>query len=422
MRILYITSISPPFPVTNGGRQRSNLLFQALSAIGEVDLVVCGGAVTDSDKAEMRKRFGLIGYIKPRRRSEYIPWKLILGLHPKLVHQIAHNFGRRSVDYKPDKKVQSWFDEHVDLSRYDVIVGRYLRSLTKPGLLDRDNVVLDVDDLDTEVYRSRLTVPGLNWLERWVIQNHIRQLDRIVPRQLGRIAHLWVANENDKAKPGLGGAVVLPNIPFSFANTNGSEPFPDQEITHSMLMVGSWSHRPNVVGRDYFLQHIWPGIHEQIPDAQFDIVGGSMTDADKARMARIPGVNPIGFVDDVSEAYRRCAFSVAPIYDGAGTNIKVIESLALGRTCVVTPKAQTGYEHTLRDGEALMVAHNAGDFRDKCVLLLQDPQLRAALAQNGRDVALRHYSFDRFRRVVRMTIEQTTIASDEVVASERTLS
>lgn len=418
MRILYITYVSPPYPPTNGGRQRSNLIYHALSALGEVDLVACGGNVDAESEAEMRENYGLIGIVKPMLRHEYPPWRLLRPLYPNLVLRLAHNFGRRSVAYQPDPRVQHWFDHCVDVDGYDVIVGRYLQALTKPGLLNRENIVLDVDDLDTEVYRSRLAAPDLRPWERWVIQNHIRQLEIIVPHQLQRVRRLWVASAADQSKPGLSEAAVLPNIPFSFARDAALEPLPEKASSQRILMVGSWNHRPNAEGRDYFLRNIWPRIREKVPDAMFDIIGSGLTDADQLRIAALPGVNPIGFVNDVTEFYRDCAFSVAPIYDGGGTNIKVVESLALGRTCVVTAKAHLGYEQTLLDGDALMVAEDTDAFCEKCVTLLTDERLRARLAEKGRRVVVENYTFELFRRIVRETIEDLLAAKVKQTASE----
>ena len=57
----------------------------------------------------------------------------------------------------------------------------------------------------------------------------------------------------------------------------------------------------------------------------------------RLRWEAIDGVQPVGYVDDLADEYRRCAFTVAPIFEGAGTKIKVLESLAFGRACLTTP-------------------------------------------------------------------------------------
>lgn len=411
MRILYITAISPPYPPTNGGRQRSNLLFRALLALGEVDLVVCGGRVDEDGAAEMARSYGLIGVIQPRLRSEVYPWKLFRWIHPKFVKRIAHNFGRRLVDYRPDPKVQRWFAANVNLDRYDVIVGRYLRSLTKPGLLGRANLVLDLDDLDTEVYRSRLNVPDLKTWERLAIKHHIRQLDKIIPNALARIPNIWVANENDRDRPGLNGAPVLPNIPYCFAGQAPVQPFDDQGSSKQVLMVGSWTHRPNTDGLLYFLEQIWPRIRADVPDAEFNVVGGGMRESDSDKVKQIPGVNLLGFVDRVEPWYQICAFSVAPIYDGGGTNIKVVESLAYGRTCVVTPKSHLGFERTLPDRKALLVSKDADAFWRNCTTLLKTPELRQRLSRAGHEAVMRSYSLKHYQETVREMLERVA-ASD----------
>ena len=53
-------------------------------------------------------------------------------------------------------------------------------------------------------------------------------------------------------------------------------------------------------------------------------------------VAALPNVEVSGFVQDLPPVYERAAFTVAPIYWGGGTKIKVLESLAYGRTCVAS--------------------------------------------------------------------------------------
>jgi len=95
---------------------------------------------------------------------------------------------------------------------------------------------------------------------------------------------------------------------------------------------------------------------------------------------------------------------VAPLREGGGTKIKVLESLKLGRTCVVTPHAQRGYGQVLRDGQSLLVGETDEELAAACVRLIEQPELRDRLAATGQEVVRERYSWNGFSRSVRDAI------------------
>jgi len=171
-------------------------------------------------------------------------------------------------------------------------------------------------------------------------------------------------------------------------------------------MVGSWTHRFNVNGIEWFLERVWPRILAKHADTRFRIVGSGMTAAMSRAWGVVKGVEPVGFVDNLAQVYRDCMFTVAPLFEGGGTKIKVLESLRYGRTTVVTSHAQRGYESTLRHDKALLVADDEQAMADACVALLQNPCRRQALADEGERVVSKRFGFERFSAVVQETLER----------------
>lgn len=113
-----------------------------------------------------------------------------------------------------------------------------------------------------------------------------------------------------------------------------------------------------------------------------------------------------GPVEALSEEYRRCAFTIAPIWSGAGINVKVFESYLYGRACVATPFAWRGYEEYLPKGEAIDVAETPEAFARACVKLLGRPERRGVMVQKGYEPMLAAFSFERFAAVVRETLAE----------------
>src|SRR5208283_2677634 len=169
-------------------------------------------------------------------------------------------------------------------------------------------------------------------------------------------------------------------IPYGMASSNPPSPLPPNPSSKAILFVGMLSYIYNAQGITTFLKEAWPLIRQAHPDAIFRLVGSRLTEQDRERWAAVPGVELVGFVKDLREAYRDCAFGMVPIWSGGGTNIKVLEALMYGRTCVVSQPAHRGYTNVLRENESLMVGRNLQEIAAHCIELLQNPQRCATLA------------------------------------------
>ncbi len=112
----------------------------------------------------------------------------------------------------------------------------------------------------------------------------------------------------------------------------------------------------------------------------------------------------MGAVPGVAPQYCECAFSVAPIWTGAGINVKVFEAYAYSRTCVLTPFAYRGYEDCLEEGLSVRVAKTPEEFARACSDLLRDPALRDRFAAVGRPRIMNAFSFERFALAASTTI------------------
>jgi glycosyltransferase involved in cell wall biosynthesis len=317
------------------------------------------------------------------------------------VDRLAHNIDDRMKDYRPDSRVSVMVQRAFRRHRYDAVVGRALRQTCKADAFGRVPVVVDIDDLDSERYRSRLSVPALPRWKKVVLQRHLLGLERGLANVLKRCTHLWLANNLDIRLVKHPSVSILQNIPFH----TPIEP-PRGVDTQLLVTVGHWGWQPNIDGVDHFLRVCWPRIRRTCPAARYKIIGGGMSDALRRTWGRVDGVETIGFVDDLTDAYASAALVIAPIYHGGGTNIKVLEALAYRRAVVCTTHAQRGYEHVLKDADALCVAEDDRALATACVTLLTDINRRDTMAERGHALVLKHFSFDAFASEVRQTMEQ----------------
>jgi glycosyltransferase involved in cell wall biosynthesis len=156
-----------------------------------------------------------------------------------------------------------------------------------------------------------------------------------------------------------------------------------------------------------FIFEVWPKIRRAVPDARFRIVGTGIDDHLKKMWRSVPGVEPIGFVEDLISEYDTCAFTLVPFRGGGGTKIKVLESLSYGRTCLMYRHINRGLESILRDREAVWLVDDETEIVRDCIHLLTHPDLTVSLGTRGALQVAASYSYNSFEAVVHKTLAAT---------------
>ena len=167
-------------------------------------------------------------------------------------------------------------------------------------------------------------------------------------------------------------------------------PAPD---ARRILFIGGFAHRPNVLAMEFFVEHVWPLLR----DVTFHIIAGARheqyaVDADLAQT----GIELEGFVADVRPAYRRATLVVAPLVASAGTNIKILEAMGMGKAVVSTPAGVNGLD--LAPGEDFVLVQTAQEMAAAIEKLLAAPADRARIEAAARTRVERDYSWDTIGR------------------------
>jgi glycosyltransferase involved in cell wall biosynthesis len=100
----------------------------------------------------------------------------------------------------------------------------------------------------------------------------------------------------------------------------------------------------------------------------------------------------------------RSWLSIVPLRQGAGTRLKIVESLALGTPVVSTSKGAEGLAVT--HGEDILVADDAESFAAAVVDVLRNADLRGRLSENGRRLASEKYSARAMAQSISTLIER----------------
>jgi polysaccharide biosynthesis protein PslH len=403
-RILLV-SPNPHFPPENGGNQRTYFLWKALSEIAPVDLILCyDRAFENGSAASMPASMNFVGSFPWMSEWHRLHRLLVKSPPNSTIERLLRVALPRQWDYKVDCRVNRSLSEVLCRNQYFLAVGRYLKPIVKTGLVGRMPCLLDIDDVDFDIFRQRakdLIYPA--W-QRLLYSVQSSQIEAAFQRWLPRFNGLWVAKAGDRQYAVTRNAAILPNIPYNLP-THAPPQNGWKSAGPMLLTVGALDYPPNRDGVDRFLREGWPKVRAACPTAEYWLAGKN-DPATARRWGAVPGVRVLGFVDDLAALYSASWFSLCPLWIGAGTNIKVLESLAFERTCVATVMGHRGFEDCLRPGDSLLVGTNVDEVAENCIRLINNPALRLALGKRGREVVQREFSYQKFADIVHREVER----------------
>ncbi len=241
--------------------------------------------------------------------------------------------------------------------------------------------VLVEHDVTFELYRQ---VKAGSW-------DHRRWL-RFEKKWIKRYPRVVVMSEQDRALLAGPNVVVIPNgVDLDRFTPEIVRP------GRRLLFIGSFRHFPNIVAYRFFVEQIWPILLSKAPDITVTVVAGPdplVYWREQTGLTNLPednSVRVLGFVADVRPLYVEANLALVPTLASAGTNLKVLEALAMNRAVVSTTSgcAGLGLEH----GVNVWIADSAADFAKAILTLLEDQSLRDRIAAAGRAHAEKHFDW-----------------------------
>ncbi|GGP20987.1 glycosyltransferase [Silvimonas iriomotensis] len=143
---------------------------------------------------------------------------------------------------------------------------------------------------------------------------------------------------------------------------------------HRIFYLGSKAYH-NVDGLRWFLEHVWPVVRANVPDAHMDVAGGVCGEFSGDQ----PGVTLHGRVEDLSVITRHCSFAVNPVLMGSGIKIKMVDYFCLGLGCITTGNGAAGFPE--QPPPPFDVAEGKADFAASVVGAMQQPDHAALLRE-----------------------------------------
>jgi glycosyltransferase involved in cell wall biosynthesis len=359
-----VAVLSPyfPFPLAHGGAVRIFNLLREMARQFDIELFVFTEASVElAPVLKFCARVVLVE--KPRYREPR--WSTLL---PPEVHEFRSPAMQRAlIEERRAFGFTTLQVEYTQLAEYagDILVEH------------------DVSfDLFAQIARRQRTLAAAWDVLRW---------RRFETRALRRFPRVVVMSPKDAEMVGVP-SVVIPNG-VDLARFRGAPEAPGERL----LFIGSFRHFPNVAAYRFFTEEVWPLLRDKFPNMSLTVVAGGdyLTSwrafTDSPEPAPDPRIRLLGFVSDVRPLYVESNLVLVPTTVSAGTNVKVLEAMAMERAVVSTTSGCAGLG--LLHGHSVWVADTAVAFAAGVATLVNDAERRRQMARAAYGVALRNFDW-----------------------------
>jgi ribosomal-protein-alanine acetyltransferase len=365
-----------PYPLSHGGAVRIFYLLREIAREFDVTLYAFWeGEIDEINGSDLGPIIGFVPHIlmipKPRYREPR--WST---LRPPEV-----------CEYYSPEMLRLWKARKTDASQVEYT---YLADYGGDVLVEHDVTF----DLYGQVRQRKRTLSA--WWDWWRWRS-------FETRAVTRFSRAVVMSEKDRALLPDSKTVVIENG----VDLQRFVPSPETP-GRRLLFIGSFRHFPNIVAFRFLTEEIFP----RLPDAELTVVAGPdpllhwRNFTGSIHPPEHPRTKLLEFVSDVRPLYRETNLVVVPTLESAGTNVKVLEALAMQRAVVSTPSGCAGL--SLEHGSTAWIAESAADLAEGIETLLRDDALRHKISEAGFAHARAYFDWRAIGRKQRALLREIT--------------
>ena len=370
------------YPVDSGGKIRTTQILRGMKEDADYEIVLVSPATPEE--------LSLYANDLPSVCDEFLSWPQKERGRLFNVTRMRHLVSSIPIPVRTDFDTAGAALISKEIERADVVVFDFLHAavltpsrITKPSVLFTHNV-------EAEIFERHVKAAS-NPAFRWIWNNQYQKMLAYERDQLSRFDVVVAVSERDADKfRDDYGTHHLHCIPTGVDLDFFSYQAPSR--ANAVVFCGSMDWMANQDGVEFFLDSVWPIIHEKRPEATFTVVGRNPPNKLLEKAKRFgPRVTFTGFVDDVRDHIAAARVNVIPLRVGGGTRRKVYEAMAIGTPIVST---QIGVEGLpVKDGVHYRCADDAHSFADATIELLDNEACAMKIAEHARKTVEEQFSY-----------------------------
>lgn len=371
MKVLQLCN-KPPYPPVDGGTLAMNSITQGLLEAGcEVRVLsLC------SDKHPVLESRMPDSY---RQATHFEAVHVDLNLHPldagmaMLCGESYHvkrfenkAFARRLAEVLEEETFDVVHVESVFLTPYLPVIRAHSRA----------KVMLRAHNVEHTIWR-RVAQGERSPFKRWYLKHLSLTLAAYEREHLNDYDGVVSITENDAEQLRTMGC-RRPMVAIPFGITPDGEVSVEEE-PNSLFHIGSMDWMPNQEGVRWFLEQVWPKVHERMPQLTLYLAGRKMPE-DLMRLD-MEGVRVLGEVPDAMYFISSKQINVVPLLSGSGIRVKIIEAMSVGKVVVTTTIGAEGIGCT--DGVDVLIADTPEQYVDQLYRCVSDPAFRQEIGSHA---------------------------------------
>ena len=215
--------------------------------------------------------------------------------------------------------------------------------------------------------------------KKWYLNHLVRTLRDYELNAINKVDGIAAITYRDAAFFRGETAVPVIDVPFG---VNPDDFTPNYEVNKqpSLYHIGSMNWMPNEEGIKWFLKKVWDKLQEREPNIKLNLAGRHMP---KWLMnLKKNNVKVWGEVPDAKEFIKDNDIAIVPLLSGSGIRIKIIESMAMGKTVITTMIGAEGIQYS--EYNNIIIADNHTKIVETICRITKEPEELMRIGKNAR--------------------------------------
>ena len=380
MKILLLCN-KPPYPASEGGPMAMNSIITGLLEAGhQVKILAVNSPkynVNESDiPEEYRKKTG-IELINVD--LDVKPLKALINLFTRKSYHVERFISK---DFKA-RLAELLQKEHFDVVQLEMLyMAPYVETIRAHS---KAMIVLRAHNVEHKIW-ERIAKETTFFIKRWYINHLANTLKEYELSALETVDGIAAITRKDAAFFRKYCSKPIIDIPYG---VYPEEFTPKYEIEGhpKFYHIGSMNWMPNEEGIRWFIDEVLPKTVEKVPSFVYHLAGRNMPEW--LTTLNNPNVDVIGEVPDAKAFVAENDVAIVPLLAGSGIRIKIIESMAMGKTVITTRVGAEGILY--KEDVNLIIAENIAKMVEAIRSINTNPEIAVRIGQAARKLVEETY-------------------------------